>query len=189
MILYLISTLFLSNKIYLAAALNRNYIPSSRAIFIVLLATFLDDIAYYIFDNKYALSNFSFIFYFSEILTSCIVLSILGRLFGGSPKQLSFSSILKPFSYTLSPVIFGSILLIIISLTTNLNVNYYEQLKLGAFLIISVWMWICQFIFIFSYFDRVNFLQKLIMFLFNIGIYVGFDKFKKTFYLFLSGLQ
>ena len=189
MIIYLLSSLFLSNKIYMAASLNKNYIPLPRAFFIIILATFLDDIAYYVFDNRYLLSNFSFIFYFSEIILSCIALSLLGRLFGGSHKQLSFSSILKPFSYTLSPVIFGSILLIIISAATNLNIEYYDELKLGAFLVISVWMWICQFIFITTYFDRINMGLKLVMFAANVGIYVGMDKFKKIFYLFLSGLQ
>ncbi len=189
MILYLLSSLFLSNKIYMAASLNKHYIPLSRAMFIIILATLLDDIAYYIFDNKYALSNFSSIFYFTEIIISCFALSLFGRLFGGSPKQLSFSAILKPFSYTLSPVIFGSILLIIISLTTECNVTYYDQVKLGAFLIISGWMWICQFIFIATYFDRISLLKKVLLFGINVGIYIGMDKFKKFFYLFLSGLQ
>ena len=97
MILYLLSSLFLSNKIYMAASLNKHYIPLSRAMFIIILATLLDDIAYYIFDNKYALSNFSSIFYFTEIIISCFALSLFGRLFGGSPKQLSFSAILISF--------------------------------------------------------------------------------------------
>ena len=189
MILNLISSLFFSNKIYMAASLNRHYIQGSRALFVVLLATLLDDFAYYIFDNKYALSNFSSIFYFSEIIISCIALCILGRLFNGSQKQLSFNSIFKGFSYTLSPVIFGSLCLIFLSATTNLNIDYYNEMKLGAYLVITVWMWACQFIFISTYFDRITGLSKLIMFTVNIGIYLGMDKFKKFFYLFLSGLQ
>jgi len=189
MILNLLASLFLSNKIYMAAGLNRHYIPGSRALAIVLVATLLDDFAYYTFDNKYALSNFSSIFYFSEIIISCFALCILGRLFNGSHKQLSFSSVLKGFSYTLSPVIFGSLWLIFLSATTNLNIDYYNEMKLGAYLVITVWMWICQFIFITTYFDRISTINKLIMFALNIGIYLGVDKFKKFFYLFLSGLQ
>jgi hypothetical protein len=173
----------------MAAGLNRHYIPGSRALAIVLVATLLDDFAYYTFDNKYALSNFSSIFYFSEIIISCFALCILGRLFNGSHKQLSFSSVLKGFSYTLSPVIFGSLWLIFLSATTNLNIDYYNEMKLGAYLVITVWMWICQFIFITTYFDRISTINKLIMFALNIGIYLGVDKFKKFFYLFLSGLQ
>lgn len=189
MILNLLASLFFSNKIYMAASLNKNYIATSRALTIVILATLLDDVAYYVFDNKYALSNFSFIFYFSEIVLSCIFLGLLGRLFGGAPMQLSFSAILKGYSYTLSPVIFGSIVLIILSLTTDCNINYYDQMKLGAFLVITVWMWICQFIFISTYFSRITVFAKLVMFIVNIAIYSGVDKFKKFFYLFLSGLQ
>jgi len=185
----LISSLFFSNKIYMAASLNRHYIQGSRALCIVLLATLLDDFAYYMFDNKYSLSNFSSIFYFSEIIISCFTLCLLGRIFGGSPKQLSFSSVFKAFSFTLSPVIFGSLVLILLSSLTNLNVEYYNQVKLGAYLIITVWMWLCQFIFISTYFDRITGLSKLIMFILNIGIYLGMDKFKKFFYLFFSGLQ
>lgn len=189
MILNLISSLFLSNKIYMAASLNRHYIQGARALFIVVIATLLDDFAYYTFDNKYALSNFSSIFYFSEFVISCLFLCIIARIFGGSPKQLSLSSVFKGFSFTLSPVIFGSLILIILSLSTNLNVEYYNQMKLGAYLVITVWMWVCQFIFISTYFDRITGLSKLIMFAANIGIYLGVDKFKKFFYLFLSGLQ
>jgi hypothetical protein len=189
MILYLLSSLFLSNKIYMAVSLNKHYVPIGRALGIVILATLLDDLAYYVFDNKYALSNFSFIFYLAEIFTSCLMLCIVGRIFGGSHKQLSFSSILKGFSYTLSPVIFGSIVLIILSLTTDLNTEYYDQMKLGAYLVITVWMWLCQLIFISTYFDRISGLNKIIMFALNVGIYLGMDKFKKFFYLFLSGLQ
>ena len=46
----------------MAASLNKNYIATSRALTIVILATLLDDVAYYVFDNKYALSNFSLYF-------------------------------------------------------------------------------------------------------------------------------
>ena len=173
----------------MAVSLNKHYVPVGRALGIIILATLLDDLAYYVFDSKYALSNFSSIFYLTEILLSCLLLCIAGRLFGGSHKQLSFSAVLKGFSYTLSPVIFGSIVLIIRSLSTDLNTEYYDQMKLGAYLVITVWMWLCQFLFISTYFDRISGLNKIIMFALNVGIYLGMDKFKKFFYLFLSGLQ
>jgi len=109
--------------------------------------------------------------------------------FWGLTQATFVSAILKGFSYTLSPVIFGSIILIILSLTTNLNTEYYDQVKLGAYLVITVWMWICQFLFISTYFNRISGLNKIIMFALNVGVYLGIDKFKKFFYLFLSGLQ
>ena len=189
MLLNLLSSLFFSNKIYMAASLNKHYIAGSRAIFIVITATLLDDYAYYVFDNNYSLSNFSSIFYFSEFCISVLGLSILGRILGGSPKQLSFKGVFKGFSYTLSPVIFGSIWLIIISSLTNLNVSHHDQVQIGAYLAITVWMWICQFLFVMTYFDKISTIKKLIMFAINILIYLGMDKFKKFFYLFLSGSQ
>ena len=130
----------------MAASLNKNYIATSRALTIVILATLLDDVAYYVFDNKYALSNFSFIFYFSEIVLSCIFLGFLGRLFGGAPMQLSFSAILKGYSYTLSPVIFGSIILIILSLTTSLKLTFSKimiiTIVLSIICLLPVWYYL-----------------------------------------------
>ena len=119
MFLNLLASFFFSNKIYMAASLNRHYIPGKRALLIVLMATFLDDIAYYCFDSKYALSNYSFIFYLLEIVSTCFVVALLSRIVGCSARQCTFSAIFKGYSYTLSPVIFGSILIIIISLVLN----------------------------------------------------------------------
>jgi len=41
MLLNLLSSLFFSNKIYMAASLNKHYIAGSRAIFIVITATLI----------------------------------------------------------------------------------------------------------------------------------------------------
>ena len=54
MLINLLSTFFLSNKFYQAISLNKNYVSFQRALIIVISATLLDDIAYFIFDNNYA---------------------------------------------------------------------------------------------------------------------------------------
>ena len=130
------------------------------------------------------------IFYLAEILTKLfVVMYRWATLLEAHTNNCHSAPVLKGFSYTLSPVIFGSIVLIILSLTTDLNTEYYDQMKLGAYLVITVWMWLCQFLFISTYFDRISGLNKIIMFALNVGIYLGMDKFKKFFYLFFSGLQ
>jgi len=189
MLINLLSTLFFSTKLYLSASLNRYYIPGGRALLIVIVATALDDISYYCFDSKYALDNFSFVFYFCEIIISCFILAIISRLCGGSVRQCAFKSIFKPFSYTLSPVIFGSILLIAISTLTDLNIAYHSQVQIGAFIILTIWLWGCQYLFIMSYFDSLKTIPKLVLFIINISIYLGMHEFKEYFYLFLSESQ
>ena len=189
MLINLLSTFFLSNKFYQAISLNKNYISSQKALIIIIIATLLDDVAYYIFDNNYALTNLSSIFYFSEVILSVFAISLLARIFGAGARASQYGSVLRAYSYTLSPVIFGSIILIIVSTTTNCNVTYYDTVKLAAFLVITGWMWLCQFICIQTIFNKLGFLKRMFLFLVTIGIYVGVDKFKKFFYLFLSGSQ
>jgi len=184
MLINLLSTFFFSTRLYTAASLNRHYIPGSRALSIAILATALYDISYYFFDSKHTLGNFSFIFYFSEIIISCFVLAIASRWWGCSARQCSFTSIFKPFSYTFSPVIVGSILLIAISTLTDFSVTYYNQIKIGAFVILVIWLWVCQFFFIMSYFNSLKSGPKLILFIINISTYLGIYKFKEFFYFF-----
>ena len=40
-----------------------------------------------------------------------------------------------------------------------------------------------------NYYEKLGFIKKMFLFLVTVGIYVGVDKFKKFFYLFLSGSQ
>jgi hypothetical protein len=189
MLINLLSTFFFSNKFYQAISLNKNYISYQKALVLVIVATLLDDVAYYVFDNNYALSNFSSIFYFSEVILSVFVISLFARIFGAGARASQFGLVLRAYSYTLSPVIIGSVILIIISTTTNCNVNYYDAVKLAAFLVITGWMWLCQFICIQTIFIKLGFLKRMFLFLVTVGIYIGVDKFKKFFYLFLSGSQ
>ncbi len=189
MLINLLSTFFLSNKFYQAISLNKNYISSQKALMIIIIATLLDDIAYYIFDNNYALSNFSSIFYFSEVILSVFAISLLARILGAGARISQFGLVLRAYAYTLAPVIFGSIILIIVSTTTNCNVSHYDTVKLAAFLVITGWMWLCQFICIQTIFNKLGFIKRMFLFLVIVGIYVGVDKFKKFFYLFLSGSQ
>lgn len=182
MLINLLSTFFFSNKFYLSISTNKNYISSFRALAIITIATLLDDIAYYFFDNKYLLSNFSFIFYFSEIMLSVALLSFLGRIMGAGARISQFNSVMKAYSYTLSPVIFGSIILLLVSILTNLNTLYPKAVSLGALIILMVWMWICQFIMIQTLFSKLGFISRLILFLITVGTYYGVDKFKKFFY-------
>ena len=189
MLINLLSTFFLSNKFYQAISLNKNYVSFQRALIIVISATLLDDIAYFIFDNNYSLSNFSSIFYFSEVILSVFAVSLLARIFGAGARISQFGSVFRAYAYTLSPVIFGSIILIIVSTTTNCNVSHYDTVKLAAFLVITGWMWLCQFLCIQTIFNKLGFIKKMFLFLDTVGINVGVDKFKKVIYLFLSGSQ
>ena len=194
MFLNLLASFFFSNKIYMAASLNRHYIPGKRALLIVLMATFLDDIAYFCVDSKSALSNYSFIFYFLEIVSTCFVVALLSRIVGCSARQCTFSAIFKGYSYTLSPVIFGSILIIIISLVTDLNnpITHPQSYKVFYYLtlfVLMVWMFACQYIFFMTYFTSLSVVRRFSLFAISIGIYFGADKIKKLTYLFLSGSQ
>ncbi len=174
----------------MAASLNKNYIPAGRALLIVILATLLDDVAYYCFDSsKFPLSNFSSIFYFGEIIIACLFLSIIGRSLGGSVRQCTFGAVFKGLSYTLSPVIFGSFWMIGLSTLTDWNVTYYKWFDIGALVILMCWLWVCQYIFIMTYFSKLKKSRKSILFIGMIVIYLGMDKFKEAAYLFLSGSQ
>jgi|TARA_B100000131_G_scaffold90713_1_gene87484 hypothetical protein len=182
MLINLLSTFFFSNKFFLSISTNKNYISSAKALYIIIVATALDDIAYYIFDNKYALSNFSFIFYISEIFISIFLLSFFARIMGAGAKVSQFSTIMKSYSYSLSPVIFGSILLILISSITNLNTMYPKAVSIGALIVLMGWMWICQFIMIQTIFSRLGFIARLFLFSISVSTYYGIDVFKKYFY-------
>ncbi|MEE2975519.1 MAG: hypothetical protein VX343_03595 [Thermodesulfobacteriota bacterium] len=194
MFLNLLASFFFSNKVYMAASLNRHYIPGKRALLIVLLATFLDDIAYYCFDSKYALSNFSFIFYFFEIILTCFVVALISRVVGCSARQCTFGAIFKGYSYTLSPVIIGSVIIILLSVSTNWNdpvsnPTSYKVFYYSTLLVLMVWMFACQYIFFVTYFTSLRISRRVLLFLISTGIYFGIDKFKKSVYLFLSGSQ
>lgn len=182
LLINLLSTFFFSNKFYLSISTNKNYITTFKAFSIIIVTTLLDDIAYYFFDNKYSLSNLSFIFYFSEIILSVLLLSFFARIMGAGARVAQFNSVLKAYSYTLSPVIFGSIILFLVSILTNLNTLYPKAVSLGALIVLMFWMWICQFIMIQTLFSRLGFISRLILFLITIGTYYGVDRFKKFFY-------
>ena len=89
---------------------------------------------------------------------------------------------MKSYSYSLSPVIFGSILLILISSITNLNTMYPKAVSIGALIILMGWMWICQFIMIQTIFSRLGFIARLFLFSISVSTYYGIDVFKKYFY-------
>ena len=163
MLINLLSTFFLSNKFYQAIGLNKNYISSQKALIIIIIATLLDDIAYYIFDNNYALSNFSSIFYFSEVILSVFAISLLARILGAGARISQFGLVLG-LMHTLSSRHFGSIILIIVSTTTNCNVSHYDTVKLAAFLVITGWMWLCQFICIQTIFNKLSFIKECFYF-------------------------
>ena len=101
---------------------------------------------------------------------------------GAGPRISQFNSVMKAYSYTLSPVIIGSIILLLVSILTNLNTLYPKAVSLGALVILMFWMWICQFIMIQTLFSRLGFISRLILFLITVGAYYGVDKFKKFFY-------
>ena len=190
MLINLLASCFFSNKIYMAASLNKNYIPGARALFIVILATLLDDVAYYFFDSsKFPLSNFSSIFYFGEIIIACLFLCVAGRLFGGSVRQCTFVAVFKGFSYTLSPVIFGSLWMIGLSAFTDLNITHYKAFNIGSLVVLMCWLWVCQYIFVMTYFSTLKKSRQLILFIGIIAIYLGTQEFKEFAYLFLSGSQ
>ncbi|NSW98280.1 hypothetical protein CL641_000845 [bacterium] len=120
---------------------------------------------------------------------SVFAISLLARILGAGARISQFGLVFRAYAYTLAPVIFGSIILIIVSTTTNCNVSHYDTVKLAAFLVITGWMWLCQFICIQTIFNKLGFVKRMFLFLVIVGIYVGVDKFKKFFYLFLSGSQ
>tara|TARA_Y100001970_G_scaffold291092_1_gene427037 strand:- start:6373 stop:6930 length:558 start_codon:yes stop_codon:yes gene_type:complete len=183
MLINLLSTFFLSTKFYLSIHDNKNYIPTSKALNVIIIATLLDDVAYYVFDNKYALSNFSFIFYFFEIIISVFFLSMFSRLLGAGHKISQYNLILKAYSYTLSPVIIGSIILIIISISTSLNETHPQALSIGALIVLMGWLWVCQFLMINTIFKKIGFIKRIFLFLITVSIYIGMDKFKKFIYM------
>ena len=108
---------------------------------------------------------------------------MFSRLLGAGHRISQYNLILKAYSYTLSPVIIGSIILIIISIFTSLNETHPQALSIGALIVLMGWLWVCQFLMINTIFKKIGFIKRIFLFLITVGIYIGMDKFKKFIYM------